>query len=66
MYRRNRCLDEITESLQITLREAVHANASPAARRAAERSSHVERRRRVWLLLAAVVALAALALPLLP
>ena len=56
MYRRNLCIEEMTESLQRGLREAVRANSSPAHRaEARERAEHAE-----WLLRAALALAAAL------
>jgi hypothetical protein len=39
MDKRNRCLDEMTESLQLSLREAVWANASAENRAFARRQA---------------------------
>ena len=61
MYHRNRCVDEMTEMLQWTLRDAVRANSSHAAR--GESRERAEWVRRMALALAAGLSALALSIP---
>ena len=61
MYRRNRCLDEMTEILQQSLRNSVRANASQAGR--CEARERAEWLRRMLLALAAGLSALALTAP---
>ena len=61
MYHRNRCVDEMTEILQRTLRDAVAANSSHAGR--SEARERAERVRRMALALGAGLTALALSVP---
>lgn len=61
MYHRNRCIDETTEILRRTLREAVHPDPSEARRR--EAPERAQRLRRMALAVGAGLSALALSLP---